>query len=149
MVSSNDECTLHTQRIFSASPEEVFAAFSDAEALSRWWGPEGFTNAFHVCDFVEGGRWEFDMLGPDGHRHANVCVFDKLERDRTVVIRHVSAPCFTLSITLTSYSGGTHLAWSQTFDDPKTAASFRRIAAPGNEQNLDRLQRLLQDTQGN
>ena len=46
----------HT-REFPAPPEIVFAAIEDPVRLSRWWGPEGFTNTFHRFEFVEGGSW--------------------------------------------------------------------------------------------
>src|SRR5688500_4970526 len=46
-----------TSREIPASPEQVFAAFTDAQRLARWWGPAGFTNTFMVCDFTSGGRW--------------------------------------------------------------------------------------------
>ena len=40
--------TFSTSREIPATVEHVFAAFSHAECLSRWWGPAGFTNTFSV-----------------------------------------------------------------------------------------------------
>jgi uncharacterized protein YndB with AHSA1/START domain len=31
-------------RVFNAPVEQVWKAWSDAEQVMRWWGPEGFTS---------------------------------------------------------------------------------------------------------
>ena len=35
--------TLLIKRSFKAPREELFAAWTQADALKKWWGPEGFT----------------------------------------------------------------------------------------------------------
>ncbi|MBV1775331.1 SRPBCC domain-containing protein [Burkholderiaceae bacterium DAT-1] len=131
--------TLHTSRPFAASPSEVFAAISNGDRLARWWGPQGFTNCFHQFEFQAGGQWVFDMIAPDGKSYANTSVFAAITPDHQVVIDHGCVPHFRLTITLEATNGGTLLSWDQTFADPAVAEAFRSIAAPANEQNLDRL----------
>lgn len=46
--------TFSTSREISATVEDVFAAISNPERLSRWWGPAGFTNTFSLCEFKNG-----------------------------------------------------------------------------------------------
>lgn len=46
--------TFNTSREIPATVEEVFAAFSHPERLSRWWGPAGFTNTFNAFEFKKG-----------------------------------------------------------------------------------------------
>ena len=58
-------------REIPATPEEIFAAFSDPVRLARWWGPAGFTNTFTICEFKPGGQWSFTMHGPDGTNYPN------------------------------------------------------------------------------
>lgn len=128
-----------TAREFAHSPAAVFAAISDPERLARWWGPAGFSNRFSVCEFRPGGRWVFDMVGPDGKVYPNESVFTRITMDREVVIRHVCTPHFQLAITLEATATGTRLHWAQTFDDPAVAEAVRAIVMPANEQNLDRL----------
>lgn len=60
--------TFSNSRVLTAAPEDVFAAMADPQRLARWWGPAGFCNEFEVCEFCEGGRWVFTMVGPDGTR---------------------------------------------------------------------------------
>lgn len=131
--------TFSTTRELAASPAEVFAAIRDADRLARWWGPSGFSNRFEVFEFQPGGRWIFSMIGPDGTTYPNESVFASIEPDKHVVIEHVCAPHFQLTITLEPSATGTVLHWDQAFADASVAQAIRHIVEPANEQNLDRL----------
>ena len=131
--------TFRTSRDIPASPDQVFAAFSDAERLARWRGPAGFTNTFSVCEFRPGGRWSFVMHGPDGGHHPNESMFAEIEPPGKIVVQHESKPRYRLTITLQPSPGGTTVSWEQAFEDPDVASRIEHIAVPANEQNLDRL----------
>ena len=131
--------TFRTSREIPAPPEQVFAAISDPQRLARWWGPAGFTNTFDVCEFQPGGRWEFVMHGPDGRDYPNESVFAEIEPPRQVVIDHVCAPKFRLTVTLDPSADGTTVTWLQVFESAEFAKSVEHIVTPANEQNLDRL----------
>ncbi len=131
--------TFKTSREIPASPAAVFAAIRDPARLARWWGPSGFTNKFDSIEFKPGGKWSFAMIGPDGKIYRNESVFQAIEPDQKVVIHHVSAPRFVLTVSLQGTSGGTLVAWEQVFEDPAVAEAVRPIVEPANEQNLDRL----------
>ena len=131
--------TFKTSRQLAATPAAVFAAIKDGKRLATWWGPKGFTNRFKVFEFQSGGKWVFDMVGPDGTVYPNESVFSSIAPDRQVVIRHDCQPYFSLTITLEPAAGGTLLTWEQAFDDAKVAEAVRHIVVPANEENLDRL----------
>ena len=131
--------TFVTSRSLPAEPAAVFAAIQDPARLAKWWGPSGFANRFDVFEFLPGGRWVFDMIGPDGKIYPNESVFAAIEADRQVVIQHVCEPHFTLTITLEPAPGGTLVRWLQAFADASVARAVRHIVEPANEQNLDRL----------
>jgi len=141
--ANHPDAALRTGRLLSASPRQVFAAFEQADQLDRWWGPSGFTNSFERFEFRPGGRWVFVMHGPDGADYPNECVFRVVEPDTRIVIEHVVAPWFTLTVTLTARGEQTLLGWVQAFQSPEVAATLRPVCEPANEQNLDRLQALL------
>jgi uncharacterized protein YndB with AHSA1/START domain len=128
----------HTALI-PATPAAVFAAFSDPERLARWWGPEGFRNSFDQCEFRPGGAWRFTMHGPDGTDYPNESTFVEVVPNARVVIRHVNAPHFVLTVALQAEGVGTRVQWTQVFDDPAVAQAVRHIVEPANEQNLQRL----------
>lgn len=131
--------TFGTSREIAASIGEVFAAFTDPERLARWWGPAGFTNTFHICEFETGGRWVYTMHSPNGGNPENESVFELVEPPQKVVIRHISPPLYRLTIELEPVNGGTEVSWSQEFDEPAVAARIEKIVVLANEQNLDRL----------
>ena len=126
-------------REIPATPEEIFAAFSDPARLARWWGPAGFNNTFTTCEFISGGQWSFTMHGPDGQNYPNESVFTEIEEPGRVVIRHVNEPHFTLTVTLVPGASGTILSWVQDFENAEFARRMEHILRPSNEQNLDRL----------
>lgn len=133
--------TFTTSRQINATPEQVFSAISDSGRLKKWWGPEGFTNTFDVCEFKVGGKWSYIMHGPDGKEYANESLFEQIIANQKVVIQHESLPRYNLTITLSAVDSGdkTLVAWSQTFEKHEVAKAIAHIVAPANEQNLDRL----------
>jgi uncharacterized protein YndB with AHSA1/START domain len=58
--------TLRLNRVLSATRERVFAACTQPEDLSRWWGPHGFTVPHVELDLRVGGRYRFAMQPPAG-----------------------------------------------------------------------------------
>ena len=75
-------------RVFDAPRELVFRAWTEFEHLSRWFGPTGFTCATHEADVRVGGRWRFDMHGPDGAVYPNRMVFLEITRPTRLVMDH-------------------------------------------------------------
>jgi uncharacterized protein YndB with AHSA1/START domain len=59
---------LRLKRFFAAPREMVFAAWTNPEMLSQWWGPKGFTSTVHQWDATPGGTILVDMEG-HGRRH--------------------------------------------------------------------------------
>ena len=127
-----------TSREIPAPVGDIFAAFSNADRLARWWGPAGFTNTFHTFEFENGGRWVYTMHSPNGGNPQNESVFELVEPNK-IVIRHISQPLYRLTIDLTATAAGTIVSWSQEFDDAEVARRIEKIVVPANEQNLDKL----------
>jgi uncharacterized protein YndB with AHSA1/START domain len=130
--------TFTTSREIPAAVEQVFAAFSP-QRLARWWGPAGFTNTFHVCEFKNNGRWSLTMHGPDGRDYPSENMFAEVEPLRKVVVQHDSNPKYRLTIDLVPSAKGTVVSWSQAFENSKVAKGIEHIVVPANEQNLERL----------
>lgn len=139
-----DDRTLFTARTLPFSLEEIYSAFASPELLAMWWGPEGFTNTFDIFEFWPGGRWVFVMHAPDGTDYANTSTFESLEPNARIVIHHDCPPQFRLTIGLKAQGRGTHVTWTQVFENAQTARAVRERAGPANEQNLDRLTRVLE-----
>lgn len=48
-------------RVFTASPEKVFKAFTDADAMASWLPPYGFVCSVHSMDFKVGGTYKMSF----------------------------------------------------------------------------------------
>lgn len=138
-----EDKTMRTSRILPFPPSAIYAAFSSPALLAQWWGPEGFTNTFEVFEFKPGGQWKFVMHGTDGNHYLNESVFAQLVTNSMVMIEHICAPLFRLTVQLTPVENGTQISWEQVFADVATAQAVKSIVEPANEQNLDRLTRVL------
>lgn len=63
--------TMILQRVIAAPRARVWGAWTDPQALPRWWGPDGFSCRTSRIDLRAGGEWVFDMIAPDGTVHPN------------------------------------------------------------------------------
>lgn len=65
----NNQITLH--RIFTASPEKVFKAFTDADAMASWLPPYGFVCKVHSLDVQVGGKYKMSFTNfGSGNSHS-------------------------------------------------------------------------------
>ena len=64
----SDELTLELRRGLPAAPSTVFAAFTDADELAKWWGPNGFTTPSLEFDPRVGESYRIEMMPPEGDR---------------------------------------------------------------------------------
>jgi uncharacterized protein YndB with AHSA1/START domain len=56
---STNKVQLH--RVLTATPEKVFKAFTDADALASWLPPYGFTAKVHAIDVKVGGTYKMSF----------------------------------------------------------------------------------------
>jgi uncharacterized protein YndB with AHSA1/START domain len=128
-----------TTRVFDAPRELMFRAWTEPEHLGRWWGPKGFTTTFQEFDLRPGGRWRFVMHGPNGEEYLNENVFVEISAPHRLVLDHVSAPHFRLTVTFDDLDGKTKVSFRQRFETPDLFEKLRPIAMPANEQVFDKL----------
>lgn len=134
--------TISIERFFRNTPQEIFSAFQNPKNLAQWWGPKDFTNTFEVFQFEVGGRWVYVMHGPNGKNYPNESTFREISSHK-IIIEHVVLPKYTLTITFTPQERGTLIEWNQEFENQTFAKNMRDFLKTANEQNLDRLQSVL------
>jgi uncharacterized protein YndB with AHSA1/START domain len=77
-------------RVYAASRERVFRAFTEPDAVGQWFGPDGYVCTVRHMDVRVGGRWTFDFVGPDGTLYTNRVEYLQIEADRLLVFDHGS-----------------------------------------------------------
>jgi uncharacterized protein YndB with AHSA1/START domain len=64
-IQSGKKMELVVTRVFDAPVEAVWKAWTDAEQVKKWWGPDGFTAPVAKLDFREGGTSLVCMSSPE------------------------------------------------------------------------------------
>jgi uncharacterized protein YndB with AHSA1/START domain len=59
MIMSTNTVRLH--RVLRATPERVYRAFLDADAMAKWLPPNGFTGKVHHVDAKVGGTYKMSF----------------------------------------------------------------------------------------
>jgi uncharacterized protein YndB with AHSA1/START domain len=77
--------TVHLHRVLRASPERVYRAFLDADAMAKWLPPYGFTCKVHQMDARVGGAFRMSFTNfTTGHGHAFGGEYRELEPSRKI-----------------------------------------------------------------
>ena len=143
------ERELLLQREVPFARELVWTAMTVPEHQNRWWGPDGFSNEGVTMDFRVGGTWTFDMVGPDGTRYPNHCVFKEITPPSKLVFDHGDGNriWFEASITLQKTSGGTLITLRQIFPSRESRDEVveKYGAIEGGKQHLTKLEAYIRE----
>jgi len=129
------------ERTVNAPRELVWQAWTEADQIRQWWGPNGFTTTIHAMDVRVGGVWRFIMHGPDGTNWDNHNQFVEIRKPELIVIDHLEEPLFRVTASFTEKDGKTHMTFRQVFDTAETLERVKPYAVPGSEQTLGKLAR--------
>jgi uncharacterized protein YndB with AHSA1/START domain len=157
-----------TSRVFDASRDLVWKAFTEPERMQQWWGPKGVTVTAAKMDLRPGGSYHYGMRTPDGHTMWGKFVYRDIEPPARLVFvnsfsdeaggltRHPMSPTWPLE-TLSTFAceempdGKTKLTirWSPlnaTPDERNTFDTSHDGMRQGWGGTLDQLETYLADT---
>jgi uncharacterized protein YndB with AHSA1/START domain len=77
--------SLVARRLVHASAERLFADWTEAERLVRWWGPRGVRCTGAEIDLRIGGRYRIGNRFADGREVAITGVFERIDAPRCLV----------------------------------------------------------------
>lgn len=77
--------TLKLERTFQATPERLWAYWTDPKKYARWFNPAPLDLVIHEFDVRPGGKIRFDMPQPDGNKNPQEGVFHELVPHRLLV----------------------------------------------------------------
>src|SRR5487761_858312 len=107
-------------RDFNAPRSVVFRLWTDAEHISNWWGPNGFTTTTYQMDVRPGGFWRFIMHGPNGTDYPNTIAYREVVEPKRLVYDHhagdeTTPPHFHATITFTKVGDQTRVTLHSIF----------------------------------
>jgi uncharacterized protein YndB with AHSA1/START domain len=77
---------LAIERTYPVAPEKVWRAWTDPEALKRWWGPgPGQWTSHAELDVRPGGRYRIVFGGEKGADHEVAGMYKEVEKNRKLV----------------------------------------------------------------
>ena len=63
--------TIRLHRVLRATPEKIYKAFLDPDAMAKWLPPNGFTGKVHHLDAKVGGTYKMSFTNfSTGHSHS-------------------------------------------------------------------------------
>jgi len=65
-IVNKEARTVSITKVFDATRDLVWNAYTKAELLDQWWAPKPLTSRTKVMEFKEGGRRFYAMVMPDG-----------------------------------------------------------------------------------
>jgi uncharacterized protein YndB with AHSA1/START domain len=150
-LPANDKANreLMIERLLDAPRELVWKVWTDPEHIKNWWGPDGFTNTIHKMEVKPNGEWEFIMHGPDGTDFKNKHIFLEIVEPEKIVLKHVTAPKFTITATFIEQGNKTLMKWHSLFESAEQLAQVVKAfkADEGMKQNVNKLEKYLSQLQ--
>lgn len=145
-----DARSIFTTRVFDAPRELVFDTWTEPKHISNWWGPRGFTTTTYEMDVRPGGKWVFDMHGPDGTDYPNEVVYLEVVRPERIVYTHGPVPIFDVTVIFEEENGKTRMTMRSVFATAEVRDQVAEEfgAVEGMHQTLDRLGEELARKQG-
>ncbi len=162
-ASGSNETDFVFPRIFDASRELVFKAWTEPGRLAQWWGPKGCTIGVQKIDLRPGGIFHYFMRRPEGQIWGKFVYREIVPPERIVFVNSFSNekgdtvrgpfhPHFPLEIlnivTLSEHAGETTLTLrgrpiNATEEERKTYESFRDSMKQGFGGTFDQLAEYL------
>jgi uncharacterized protein YndB with AHSA1/START domain len=108
---------LSIERAYPVAPEKVWRAWTDPEALKRWWMPRpDHRVSLAELDVRVGGRFRIMFGGPDGAENEAAGEYLEVEENRRLVFtwhwpRSTPERVSRVTITFTPGGGGTRLTF--------------------------------------
>jgi uncharacterized protein YndB with AHSA1/START domain len=84
----NTDTDFVLSRIYAASREVLFRAFTDPLQLQHWWGPKGFVMVASEMNLRPGGGYHFGLRAPDGDMMWAKFVYREIDPPQRLVWVH-------------------------------------------------------------
>lgn len=160
IVIDRSRNTIRISRAYAANVDRAWWAWTDAGAITKWWGPAGWAATVYEMDVRPGGRWRFQIAPEDGSAEPvrGVATYGLVDAHTELAYEDTFADeawqpdgtgTFPTSVTFASVGTGCRVDVEASFPDGQ---ALRRAVelhmADGYAEALDRLNNLLETPQG-
>lgn len=138
------EAKIELERTIKAPIDKVWAAWTQADMLGKWFAPGDMGVEVHSCEVKIGGQYEITMVGDDG-RHTATGTYTAIDEPKRLAMTwnwtgEGAMPNDTdLEITLEPVDGGTRLVLLHTRLPNQDAADHHTEGWVGCLANLEKL----------
>ncbi len=147
--------TIVMERTFDAPRERVFAAWKNADAIKKWWGPREYPTTYCTVDFRVGGEWHYCMTGPNGEEAWGKSIYLEIVEPERIVYRDLFSdeqgnemtdmPSFAITVEFREEQGKTRLvSTSQVGSEADVKQLLEMGMAYGAAETWDKLDEMLQ-----
>ncbi|MFI6937873.1 alpha/beta fold hydrolase [Streptomyces sp. NPDC050418] len=152
--------TLRISRTYAAGVERAWWAWTDAEAITKWWGPAGWAATVYEMDVRPGGSWRFQIAPEDGSAAPvrGIATYDRVVPRAELSYEDCFADdewqpddsgTFPTTVTFTTAGTGCRVEVEAGFPDgPALQRAVELQMAEGYAEALDRLDDLLESERG-
>lgn len=88
MADNIEDRQIHTEKIYNTPVELVFEAWTRAEHLDNWWGPNGFTTKTEEINFRQGGHWIYQMHHDEYGSFPNFIRYIEIVQNKKISYEH-------------------------------------------------------------
>jgi len=115
-MKTQENVRLEIKRFINAPRNRVYAAWTDVEQLKQWFGPEKVRTRDIIADARVGGKYQWDLVDPEGEEMTVFGEYRELVPGRKIVFtwkfeddedwkNHTSV----VTVELSDHDGGTEL----------------------------------------
>ena len=136
--------------VFDAPRELVFQAYTDPNAIPKWWGPKRMTTTVERMEVRPGGIWRFVQREPDGRSYAFFGVYHAIVPPERIVqtfeFEGASGHVSLETAMLEDVGGKTKLTASSVFQSVEDRDSMLQAGMEdGARETMERFADLLQE----
>lgn len=154
IIADKEKATFQAKREFNANVSLVWRAFTEPELLDQWWAPKPWKCETKSMDFNSKGKWEYEMVGPNGERHGAVQVYEEIAFEKSFTgtdaftddLGHINEtlPVANWKNTFTPTENGTLVTTEARYPNPESLETVLKMGmAEGLSMAQDNLDEIL------
>jgi len=82
-IVNEENLSVTINRTFKAPLKKVWDAFTNHETLDQWWAPKPWKCRTKHQNFINGGEWQYAMVGPENEEHWAIATYKNISENNS------------------------------------------------------------------